>query len=237
MNQTSNLFFGKQMHSISIIVPTLNEEAQIDSLLKHLKTIARRAEILVIDADSDDETCSIAAEYARVCASQRGRAVQMNRGAALAEGEILWFVHADCRPHAKSVDAILSVLKDPEVVGGAFEWILDAPGLYFRSVEFFSNWKNRIGKLVCGDMGIFVRKSVFEKMNGYAEIPLMEDMDFGKRLKREGKIVILPFRIITSARRWYDEGILKNVTRNWMLQILWSFGVSPETLKKWYRFK
>ncbi len=225
------------MCSISIIVPTLNEEEQIQSLLQHLITIAPEAEILVIDADSKDMTQAIARKYARVFVSKCGRAVQMNHGAALAGSDILWFIHADCRPHAKSINAMLNALEDPQVVGGAFEWNLNAPGLYFRAVEFFSNRKNRFGKLLYGDMGIFVRKSVFDKMNGYSEIPLMEDMDFCKRLKQQGNVVILPYRINTSARRWYEEGILKNVTRNWILQILWSCGISSETLKKWYQFK
>jgi len=169
--------------------------------------------------------------------SPRGRGVQMNRGAAVAQGQVLWFLHADCRPHPHSVQLIGEALSDPEVVGGGFEYALDHPGLRFRLIEFLSNRKNRLLGWLFGDMGIFVRRDIFEQMQGYKEIPLMEDMDFSKRLKTLGKVVILPQRIMTSSRRWLEEGYLLNSLRSWALQGAWVLGASPHTLAKWYRFK
>ena len=161
----------------------------------------------------------------------------MNAGAREATGQVLWFLHADCRPHPDSLTAIQGALADESIVGGGFEFNLDSPGLHYRLVERLSNLKNRMLKLLYGDMGIFVRADVFWRMDGFKEVPLMEDMDFSRRLKRMGKTTILPLTMRTSARRWRREGWLKNIVRNWLLQIAWTAGVSPNILAKWYRFK
>jgi GT2 family glycosyltransferase len=161
----------------------------------------------------------------------------MNAGAGVARGEVLWFLHADCHPHVDSIREMENVLSNPAVVGGGFEYDLNHPGLIFRLTEFFSNRKNRLLRLLYGDMGIFVRRRTFEKMGGFREIPLMEDMDFCRRLKSHGKIAIIRKRINTSAKRWIEEGIIKNLVRNWLLQIAWLFGASPDLLSKYYKFR
>ena len=221
---------------ISVIIPTLNEAATIKELLDHLKKLNGNLELIVVDAHSKDETVQLASSLAKVIMSPRGRGVQMNIGARHSTGDVLWFIHADCFPHLKSVQAMQKALEDPQIVGGAFEYSLDGEGWFFRLAEFMSNHKNHILKTFYGDMGIFVRREIFERMGGYREIPLMEDMDFCSRLKKEGKVVILPFRMLTSARRWLEEGKMKNVVRNWILQIAWKLGASPRMLAKWYRF-
>ena len=160
----------------------------------------------------------------------------MNAGAAAASGDVLWFLHADTRPHPESLSGMAAALEDPNVAGGAFEYGLDHPGLFFRVTERVSNRKNRAFRLIYGDMGIFVRSDVFENIGGFADIPLMEDMDFCRRLRAQGRIVILPLRIETSVRRWLDEGVLWNLVRNWGIQIAWRCGASPQTLSRWYRF-
>lgn len=223
--------------TISVIIPTLNEAEQIASLLDHMHNIDATLELIVSDCNSQDDTVSLAKGRAIVVEAPRGRANQMNTGAKAASGDILWFVHADCRPHSHSADAIRDALSDSNTVGGAFEWVLDGESLFFRMVEQTAKFKNRFFKLFYGDMGIFVKKTVFQTMSGYAEIPLMEDMDFCRRLKKQGRIVILPDKIKTSARRWEEEGRLYNLFRNWVLQILFFCGVSPVTLERWYRFK
>ncbi|NIA31802.1 MAG: glycosyltransferase [Actinobacteria bacterium] len=224
------------MQDISIIIPTLNEAENIQHILKHVSTLDSNLELIVVDGNSSDDTVEKAAPYARVIQSAKGRAVQMNAGAKVAGGDIFWFLHADCLPHQDSIKAMREALKDPEIVGGAFEYSFDHPSLYFRITEFTSNLKNHFLHTFYGDMGIFVHKSVFEEMGGYAEIPLMEDMEFCKQLKKRGKIIILRPRILTSARRWLDEGIARNVFRNWALQIAYSLGASPQTLTRWYTF-
>ena len=222
--------------NISIIIPTLNEEEHIEALLKFLNQLDPSLEIIVVDGGSSDQTVSLAKPYAKVVFSESGRGRQMNVGTGKSNGEILWFLHADCLPHRQSILAIKNALNHSEIVGGGFEYNLNAPGWMLRFSEFMSNRKNRLLKLLYGDMGIFVRRETFEQIGGYQEIPLMEDMQFCKDLKKEGKIVILPQRINTSARRWLEEGIYVNMVRNWLLQIAWKWGASPEFLSKFYRF-
>ncbi len=225
------------MITSSIIIPTLNEAQLIEKLLLDLKEFAPEAELIVVDGHSSDRTFEIARPLARTVLSPRGRGAQMNAGAREATGQVLWFLHADCRPHPDSLTAIQVALSDESIVGGGFQYNLDSPGIHYRLAERLSNHKNRILKLFYGDMGIFVRANVFWRMGGYKEVPLMEDMDFSRRLKRMGKTTILPLTMRTSARRWRREGWLKNIIRNWLLQIAWAAGVSPNILAKWYRFK
>jgi rSAM/selenodomain-associated transferase 2 len=224
------------MNSVSIIIPTLNESENIEELLRYLRTFSPYAELIVSDGGSTDHTVQLAQPFSRIICSHPGRGRQTNAGARAASEDIFWFLHADCRPHPESLKAISRAMEDEAVVGGAFEYNLDHPGFFFRLTEFLSNQKNRLLKIFYGDMGIFVRRDVFFRIDGFKEIPLMEDLDFCLRLKRSGKVVILPFRITTSARRWLEEGIVKNMLRNWILQIAWSCGADPEKLAKWYRF-
>lgn len=224
------------MLSVSVIIPTLNEAARIGDQVRGLTALDPDLEIIVVDGGSTDGTVDCVPASARVLSGPRGRGAQMNAGAAVAAGEVLWFVHADCRPHVDSLSALRSALADPAVAGGGFEWELDAQGPQYRFGEFTSNLKNRLLKSVFGDMGIFVRRDVFQRMNGYLEIPLMEDMDFGRRLRKEGRIAILPQRITTSARRWREEGVAWNMVRNWALQAAWLMGVDPARLARWYSF-
>lgn len=223
--------------SISVIIPTLNEEENIESLLKYLKQVDNRLQLIVVDADSKDKTVTVAQKLSQVVRSSPGRGVQMNKGANVATGDIFWFLHADCRPHSDSIQAMEQALADENVVGGGFEYSLNHPGFRFRLAEFLSNQKNRLLKWLFGDMGIFVRREIFKQMGGYREIPLMEDMDFSKRLKQFGKIVILSYRMQTSARRWIEEGYILSSLRSWTFQSAWALGVSPFTLAKWYKFK
>jgi len=224
------------MSSVSVIIPTLNEEDYIITVLEYLLGLDSSLELIVADGGSSDDTVAKAQRLATVIQSPRGRGAQMNAGAKKAVGDVLWFIHADCRPHPQSIRAMLKALADPTVVGGGFQYVLNQPGFYLRAAETLSNLKNRLLRLLFGDMGIFVRREVFIQMSGYAEIPLMEDMDFCKRLKQFGKIVILPQKINTSARRWIEEGYIKNSLRSWILQSAWAMGVSPQTLAKWYKF-
>jgi rSAM/selenodomain-associated transferase 2 len=225
------------MITVSAIVPTLNEEAEIVKLLTCLHGLRDSAlDIIVADGCSSDGTRSRAAQLARVITASRGRASQMNAAARVARGQVLWFLHADCRPHPESLRAIRRALVDPEVVGGAFAYALDAPGAIYRVAEVLSNWKNRALGLFFGDMGIFVRAEVFRRIGGYTDLPLMEDMDLCRRLKRVGRSVILPQKIMTSARRWRSEGAMRNIVRNWAFQIAWGLGASPHVLARHYSF-
>ena len=222
---------------LSIIIPTLNEAENIHNLLCYLKRLDYQAERIVADGGSSDDTVKKVGSLARIVSAPLGRGAQMNAGARIASGEILWFIHADCRPHPDSIRAIRSALADTRIVGGGFRYSLDISGFRYRLSEVTSNLKNRMLKLLFGDMGIFVRRGVFEKMGGYKEIPLMEDMDICRRMKKIGKIVILPLVMETSARRWIEEGWGKHSIRSWLLQSAWALGASPTFLAKWYQFK
>jgi len=224
------------MPGLSIIVPALNEQDCLGRLLPYLRAIAPGCKIIVCDGGSADSSREVAAGFGRVISATRGRASQMNAGAQAGAGDVLWFLHADCRPHPDSVEALTRALSDPAVVGGGFEYSLDGPGLRFRAAECLSNSKNRRLGLLYGDMGIFVRRTAFVAMDGYRDIPLMEDMDFSRRLKRLGKIVILSQTMETSARRWLEEGFWTCALRTWVLQAAWAFGVSPHRLARYYRF-
>jgi len=225
------------MNSISAIIPTLNESANIESMLLFMRKLDPALELIVVDAYSDDDTVNKAKRYAHVITSERGRGVQMNAGARIARGEIFWFLHADCLPHPQSVHTMRHVLANPNIVGGAFEYELDHPGLHYQLAVSLSNMKNKFFKLLFGDMGIFVRREIFYQMNGFRMIPLMEDMDFSIRLKKQGSVVILPFRMHTSARRWVDEGYVKHSVRSWVFQSAYALGASPNILARFYKFK
>ncbi len=235
--EISNYNFLLVMVTFSVIIPTLNEAHNIGRLIPYLKSLDASLEIIVVDGGSNDGTIEQVGEQAILLRSGRGRAVQMNEGARRASGEILWFLHADCIPHHQSIESMRRVLKNPRIVGGAFEYLLDQPGWIYRLTEFLSNRKNKRLKLLYGDMGIFIRKDVFQAIGGYPEIPLMEDMALCTAMKKYGEIVILPQRIVTSARRWVEEGPIKNMVRNWLLRIAYKLGASPVTLARWYRFK
>jgi len=228
---------AESMVTISVIIPTLNEADNISRLIPFLKSLDNALEIIVVDGGSTDGTPDRIGDGALLIRSPRGRAIQMNLGARQANGEILWFLHADCMPHPHSITAIREALRNQHIVGGAFEYQLDHEGRFYRLTEFFSNRKNHRLKLLYGDMGIFIRKRIFWEIGGYPEIPLMEDMALCTAMKKHGEIVILPYRILTSARRWVEEGPLKNMVRNWILQIAYKLGASPVTLARWYHFK
>ena len=222
------------MMRISVIIPTLNEEARIEGLLRSLQVIPG-LEIIVVDGMSQDRTVEIVkALTPRVWAAPRGRALQMNEGARHATGEGLLFLHADTRLTPSALDQLTSALSDPTIIGGAFSFGLDSQQWGLRLIEAVTNLRARLFLLPYGDQAIFVRRGVFEEIGGYAELPLLEDLELIRRLKRQGRVVILPAKAITSARRWRAEGILYTTLRNWVVTILFYLGVSATTLARWY---
>ena len=163
----------KNRLTVSVIIPTLNEENTLPLLLTRLKQMDSTLEIIVVDALSSDETAEIAAQEATVIQSAPGRGLQMNAGAELAGGEILWFLHADTLPHPGSLAAMKKTLRTDSIAGGGFEYSLNHPAFRFRVVEFLSNRKNKLLGGLFGDMGIFVRHNIFFGMDGYRALPLM----------------------------------------------------------------
>jgi rSAM/selenodomain-associated transferase 2 len=191
----------------------------------------------VVDGGSTDATLSIAREFTdKVLVTGKGRGLQMNLGARNAAGEILLFLHADCTLPEGGFRMIRQALKDSRVSAGAFDLSIEHPGLRYRIVEFGANLRSRLTSIPYGDQGMFLRKEVFDLLGGFADVPLMEDMELSSRLKKMGKIVFLRPPIRTLPRRWLDEGVAYTTLRDWSIALSYRFlRVPPRRLLKYYR--
>ena len=191
---------------------------------------------MVVDGGSRDGTMEVARRVPGVAAlvSARGRAIQMNAGARAAHGHILLFLHADTRLPDGALEAVQEALADSTVVGGRFDVRFDSPRPVLSMIAFFMNLRSRLSGISTGDQVIFVRRDVFESLGGYAEIPLMEDVELTRRLKRRGRLVALRSRVTTAARKWQQEGALRTMVLMWALRFLYMWGVAPARLHRWY---
>jgi rSAM/selenodomain-associated transferase 2 len=220
--------------TISIVVPALDEEATIAATLGRLREPEVR-EVIVADGGSADRTREIAAPLAdRVIEAPRGRASQMNAGAAAASGDVLLFVHADTLVPPGFAAAIVRALAAPEVVGGRFDVELDEPGFLYRLVGTAISLRSRWTRLFTGDQAIFVRRDAFERLGGYPDQPLMEDLALSIALRGAGRIACLRERVRTSARRWSERGVVRTILLMWTIRGLYAAGVSPRTLARFY---
>jgi rSAM/selenodomain-associated transferase 2 len=219
---------------VSVIIPALNEEKSIAQVLADV-VASRPREVIVVDGGSKDRTREISEQLgAVVITGAPGRARQMNRGAQHATGDILLFLHADTRlPPAAFADIVVA-LEDPRYLGGRFDVELDGDHWLLKIVGAMINQRSRLTKVGTGDQAIFVRREVFARMGGFPDIPLMEDIAFGRALKRLGGIACLRSRVVTSARRWESEGVWRTIIKMWTLKLLYFAGVSPVTLKRFY---
>lgn len=220
---------------LSIIIPTLNEAAVIEKTLAALPRAAG-VEFIVVDSGSSDGTPELAKRWAdKVLMTEAGRGRQMNAGAREARGDILLFLHADARLPQEAPAAVSIALEDPAVVGGAFRLAVDSPRRALHMVARIANLRTWMTGVPYGDQGIFVRRSVFERLGGYPEWPLLEDLEFGRRLKTAGKVVFLSQPITVSSRRWDKEGVGYTTLRNQIFVLLYFLGVSPMRLARWVR--
>jgi rSAM/selenodomain-associated transferase 2 len=222
--------------TVSIVVPTLDEAANLAWLLPDLRARWPAAEIIVADAGSPDGTGELAAAYPEVrwLTASPGRARQMNAGARLAQGDAVLFLHADTRLPDGALEAIAQALADPSVVGGRFDVRFDSSRPIMRVVAWLMNRRSRLTGISTGDQGIFVRRAPFESLGGYPDIPLMEDIELSRRLKRQGRLAALPLRVTTAARKWEREGPARTIVLMWGLRLLHFAGVSPARLHRWY---
>jgi rSAM/selenodomain-associated transferase 2 len=221
---------------ISVIIPTLNEEKHINGCIESILSERAGCEIIVADGGSTDRTIELAneCEEVRVVRTDRGRGLQMNRGALSARGVVFLFLHADTRLEkgwSRDMDAALS---DNAAAGGAFTLKISADERHFRLIELWVKARCAVFGLPYGDQGIFVRRAVFEKLGGYRDIPLMEDVDIVRRMRRTGRIVMLPGKAFTSPRKWSREGWIRVSLMNQFLMILYRLGVDPRRLARLY---
>ena len=222
------------MMNISVIVPVLNEEKSIAATLQALARL-QPYETIVVDGGSQDRTAEIAAEFdVKVIPSERGRARQMNRGAREASGDVLLFLHADTRLPSTAFSDIAGAMGDPRYVGGRFDVELDGKHWLLPLVGRLISYRSRLSKVATGDQAQFARRAVFQRMGGFADIPLMEDIAFCRTLKRLGEVACLRSRVVTSARRWEVDGVWRTIFRMWTLKLLYLTGVSPARLKQFY---
>jgi rSAM/selenodomain-associated transferase 2 len=220
---------------LSFVIPTLNEAPRIAETIRSARA-AGADEIVVVDGGSDDGTLQHAVRAGADCCleSSRGRAVQQNRGAAAAQGDVLLFLHADCRLSAGANVDVRMALADDRCVGGCFRQQIEAPGWGYRMLEAGNAARVRFLGWAYGDQGIFVRRDVFERLGGFPDLPLMEDLYLMKRLKRVGRITLVESRIHVDPRRWKRTGLCRQTVRNWTLVGLAHCGVSPTRLARFY---
>ena len=221
------------MTRVTIIIPTLNEATCIARTLETLRG-QHPYEIIIADGGSTDGTLELARGADLVLAAPPGRAVQMNSGAAVARGEHLLFLHADCRLAAGAVAAIGPALRRPSVAAGCFSMRVEAAGPLFRSIDACATARVRLTGIAYGDQGLFVRRADFARLGGFPPLRFMEDVFFSRRLRRDGRIVVLPHAIHVSPRRWQKMGVVRQTLRNWTLTALALAGVSPDRLATYY---
>jgi len=220
--------------SISIIIPTLNEASNLASTLGSIQN-ASNVEVIVVDGGSSDETVTVARSWgAEVHTSPPGRARQMNAGSARATGEMLLFLHGDTRLPSGYDNYVRKILTHPHAVAGAFQLRIDGklPGL--RIAERMVNVRSRRLQFPYGDQAIFLRADLFREMGGFPDMPIMEDFELIRRLRRRGRVVIAPVPILTSARRWENLGIVRTTLINYAIPLAYYLGASPSRLARWY---
>jgi rSAM/selenodomain-associated transferase 2 len=203
------------MPLVSVVVPVRGKEEMLDGVVAQL-SLDERVEVIVSEPPP------------------LGRGAQMNAGARRASAPWLLFLHADSRLPAGWADTFERVASDASIVGGWFRFALDAPDWQARVIERLVALRVRLWNLPYGDQGIFVRRDLFASLGGFREWPLMEDVEFVRRLARAGRVVGLPLPLVTSARRWQQDGWFRRSARNLTLVALYSVGVPPARLARWY---
>lgn len=222
---------------LSIIIPVLNEETNIEQVLHTLAPLRRKgSEVIVVDGGSSDQTASLAAPLADyVIHAERGRANQMNAGAAVSNGEVLLFLHADTVVPANAFELIEQAIVTDKGKWGRFDVRIDGKSPMFRVIAYLMNTRSRLTGIATGDQSIFVQRDAFFSIGGFPGQPLMEDIELSARLKQYSAPICLRERVTTSGRRWEQKGVWWTIFLMWRLRLLYWLGAAPEKLAQAYR--
>lgn len=221
---------------LTVIVPMLNEASGLPRLLSQLLPLqAAGHQVLLVDGGSDDGSLQLARQAGlTVIESPRGRARQMNAGAALANNEVLLFLHADTLLPAEAGRLVTHGMQNGQHVWGRFDVHIDGRPWMLRVVAFMINLRSRLSGIATGDQAMFVRRDVFERLAGFADLPLMEDVELSRRLRQVSRPLCLRQRVMTSGRRWETRGVWKTIFLMWRLRYAYWRGVPASELAKAY---
>lgn len=227
--------------TIAVIIPVLNEQESLPRLLPKVLSMDFH-EIVVVDGGSQDRTVETIQPFLAptspggvgLISSARGRAVQMNAGASNTHADILVFLHADTDLPKTAVQSICQAMADVSCVGGRFDVRFPVDKGWAWIISRMMNLRSRWSGICTGDQTIFVRRSIFQRLGGFADMPLMEDIEFTGRLKQTGRVVALRETVTTSFRRWERGGPLRTILRMWTLRLLYWMGWHPKTLRQFY---
>lgn len=217
----------------SVIIPALNEAGNIAATIASVRRQGP-CQIIVVDGGSDDDTEAAAAAADLVLVGQRGRAVQMNTGAAQARNDRLLFLHADCQLEEGALAEAEAILKRANIAAGCFTMHVPLPGLIYRCIEGCATARVRWTGFVYGDQGLFLRRNLFEQIGGFPPLRFLEDVFLSRQLRKRGRLAVAQARIVVSPRRWQQVGVLRQTLRNWTLTALAALGVHPDQLARWY---
>ncbi len=218
---------------ISVVIPAINEAATVAAAIESALA-AGATDVIVADGGSEDDTAQIAGDAGatKVVRSLPGRGIQLNAGAVFAEREVVLFLHADSR---LAEPCLRQICDHPDLVWGAFRQRIDSPRRIFRLLEWGNAMRVQLRRMPFGDQAIFVRREVYKREGGFAEIPLMEDVALSKVLRKISRPLLLEGPVHVSARRWQQHGVIRQTLRNWSLQTAYAMGTSPEKLKQRYK--
>jgi len=220
---------------VSIVVPVLNEASRIEECLTRIVRDFAGCELVVVDGGSTDGTVERAARLARVVHCRPGRGPQLNAGAAATSGEIIWFLHADTRIDPGALGQIRGAVADPAVVGGGLSIRFDRASPALGYLAWSSNQRARRLGHIFGDQAMFVRRTVFDRLGGFPDIPLMEDFDLSRRLRRRGRLVLLDATSTASARRFETHGTWRMIAFMQYLKLLFVAGADPHRIAARYQ--
>ncbi|MGI9088573.1 MAG: TIGR04283 family arsenosugar biosynthesis glycosyltransferase [Chthoniobacterales bacterium] len=221
---------------ISVVIPTWRDTENLAALLPRLSAIAGLHQIIVVNASRDSKSEKIAADWGAIFLrlSRPNRGAQMNAGALAATGDVILFQHADTEITGAHFQAIEIALRKPEIIGGAFYRKFDGRHPRLMWLESVARFLSRHGGTLFGDQSVFVRREIFQELGGFAKIPLMEDVEFSRRLRRAGKVALLDPPVQTSDRHHARKGAWRTTVRNALFIVLYNFGISPFRLHRWY---